>query len=51
MLGHIFSTTCQIKVLGTNMRMVPMMNTELPSHTKMKVAHLIAKQEQYLSTL
>ena len=34
-----------------NMRMVPMINNDLPSHTKMKVPHLIAKQEQYLSVL
>ena len=33
------------------MRMVPMLNNDLPSHTKMKISHLIAKQEQYLSVL
>ena len=51
MIGRIFSTTCNKKILGLSMRMVPMMSNDLPSHTKMKVAHLIAKQEQYLSTL
>jgi len=51
MIGQIFSTTCNIKILGLSMRMVPMMNNDLPSHTKMKVAHLMAKQEQYISTL
>ena len=34
-----------------NMRLVPMMQNDLPSHTKMKVTHLICKQEQYLSML
>ena len=28
-----------------------MTNSDLPSHTKMKISHLIAKQEQFLSTL
>ena len=51
MLGRIFSTTNNIKILGTNLRMIPMLNNELPSHTKMKISHLIAKQEQFLSNL
>ena len=50
-LGRIFSTSNNIKVLGTDLRMIPMMNSDLPSHTKMKISHLIAKQEQFLSTL
>lgn len=50
-LGRIFSTANNIKVLGTNLRMIPMLNNEFPSHTKMKISHLIAKQEQFLSTL
>ena len=50
-LGRIFSTTNNIKILGTNLRMIPMLNNELPSHTKMKISHLIAKQEQFLSNL
>jgi len=33
------------------MCMIPMTNSDLPSHTKMKISHLIAKQEQFLSTL
>jgi len=33
------------------MRMIPMTNNDLPSHTKMKISHLITKQEQFLSTL
>ena len=50
-LGKLFSTNSKEKIIGMNMRMVPMMNNELPSHTKAKVAHLISKQEQYLSVL
>ena len=50
-LGRIFSTSNNTKVLGTDLRMIPMMNGDLPSHTKMKISHLIAKQEQFLSTL
>jgi len=40
-----------LQQLGTDMRMIPMMNNYLPSHTKMKISHLIAKQEQFVSTL
>ena len=50
-LGKLFSTSSRLKIVGMNMRMVPMINNDLPSHTKMKVTHLIAKQEQYLSVL
>ena len=50
-LGKIFSTSNNEKILGTNLRMIPMLNNDLPSHTKMKISHLIAKQEQFLSTL
>ena len=50
-LGRIFSTSNNIKILGTDMRMIPMLNGDLPSHTKMKISHLISKQEQFLSTL
>ena len=50
-LGKIFSTSNNLKILGTDMRMIPMTNSDLPSHTKMKISHLIAKQEQFLSTL
>ena len=50
-LGRIFSTTSNIKILGTDLRMVPMLSNDLPSHTKMKVNHLIGKQEQYLASL
>ena len=50
-LAKIFSTSNNIKILGTSMRMVPMLSSDLPSHTKMKISHLIAKQEQFLSVL
>ena len=51
MLGRIFSTSNNIKILGTEMRMIPMMNNDLPSHTKRKISRMIHKQEQFLSTL
>ena len=50
-LGKVFSTSNNIKILGTNMRMIPMLSSDLPSHTKKKISHLIAKQEQFLSLL
>ena len=50
-LGRIFSTSNNKKILGTNLCMIPMLNNDFPSHTKMKISHLIAKQEQFLSTL
>ena len=50
-MGKIFSSKSNVKLLGTNMRLVPMMSNDLPSHTKSKIAHLVAKQEQFLSTL
>ena len=50
-LGKICSTSNNIKILGTNMRMIPMLSNDLPSHAKMKISHLIAKQEQFLSVL
>jgi len=50
-LGRIFSTSNNIKVLGTEMRMIPVLNSDLPSHTKRKVARMTHKQEQFLSTL
>ena len=31
--------------------MIPMLNVDLPSHTKMKISHLISKLEQFLITL
>jgi len=33
------------------MRMIPLMNSDLPSHTKKKIARMTHKQEQFLSTL
>ena len=30
----VFSTSNNIKVLGTEMRMIPVLNSDLPSHTK-----------------
>jgi len=33
-LGRIFSTSNNIKVLGTDLRMIPMLNINLPSHIK-----------------
>jgi hypothetical protein len=50
-LGRIFSTSNNIKVLGTEMRMIPVLNSDLPSHTKRKIARMTHKQEQFLSTL
>ena len=50
-LGRIFSTSNNIKILGTEMRMIPVMSSDLPSHTKRKIARMIHKQEQFLSTL
>jgi len=52
-LGRNISTSNTIKILGTEMRMIPMMNNDLPSHTKRKISRmiLIHKQEQLLSTL
>ena len=50
-MGKIFSSNSKFKIMGMNMRLVPMMQNDLPSHTKMKVTHLICKQEQYLSML
>ena len=50
-LGRIFSTTNNIKILGTEMRMIPVMSSDLPSHTKRKIARMTHKQEQFLSTL
>jgi len=50
-MGKIFSSNSNLKIMGMQMRMVPMMQSDLPSHTKMKVTHLICKQEQYLSML
>ena len=50
-LGKIFSTNSSTKIMHMNMRMVPMIHSDLPSHTKRKVMHLIGKQEQYLSML
>jgi len=49
--GRIFSTSNSIKILGTEVRMIPMMNNDLPSHTKRKISRMIHKQEQFLSTL
>ena len=51
LMGRIFSSKSTIKVLGMNLRLVPMLSKDLPSHTKMKISHLVAKQEQFLSTL
>ena len=50
-MGKIFSSNSNFKIMGMNMRLVPMMQNDLPSHTKMKVTHLICKQEQYLLML
>jgi len=50
-MGRIFSSKSNIKVLGMNLRLVPMLGKDLPSHTKMKISHLVARQEQFLSTL
>ena len=50
-LGKIFNTSNNIMILGTNMRMIPILSNNPPSHTKMKICHLIAKQEQFLSVL
>ena len=50
-LGKIFSTNSSTKIMHMSMRMVPMIHSDLPSHTKKKVMHLIGKQEQYLSML
>ena len=50
-LGRIFSTSNNIKILGTEMRMIPVMSSDLPSHTKRKIARMTHKQEQFLSTL
>ena len=50
-LGRIFSTSNNIRVLGTEMRMIPVLNSDLPSHTKRKIARMTHKQEQFLSTL
>lgn len=50
-LGQFFSTSNNLKILGTEMRMIPVMSSYLPSHTKMKITRMIHKQEQFLSTL
>ena len=51
LLGRIFSSSRNKKFLGTTLRMIPVLNHDLPTHTKMKVIHLINKQEQFLSSL
>ena len=50
-LGCISSSSRNKKFLGTDLRMIPVINNDLPTHTKMKIAHLISKQEQFLSSL
>ena len=51
LMARIFSTTTDNKFLGTTLRMIPMITGEYPSHTKQKITHLIAKQEQFLSLI
>jgi len=40
LMGRIFSSKSNIKVLvGMNLQLVPMLDKDLPSHTKMKISH------------
>jgi len=50
-MGRVFSSKSNIKVLGSNLHLVPMINKDLPSNTKLKISHFVAKQKQILSTL
>ena len=50
-LGKLFSSASPTRLLYRDLRMVPVLRKELTSYVKMKVNHLIAKQEKYLSTL
>ena len=50
-LGRIFSSSWNKKLLGTYLRMIPFMNNDLPTHNKMDITHLINKQEQFFHRL